>query len=63
MPAAPSSLTDPGIGRLLNPAHALSGQRARLLPMLAAVPGPRARRGAMFATLLDRIGLAGAKRS
>ena len=45
MPAAPSSLTDPAIGQLLTTAQTLSGQRARLLPVLAAVPGPRSRRG------------------
>src|ERR1700735_3471635 len=45
MPAAPSSLTDPAIGQLLTAARALSGERARLLPVLAAVPDPRARRG------------------
>ena len=45
MPAAPSSLTDPAIGQLLTAARALSGQRPRLLPALAAIPDPRARRG------------------
>jgi hypothetical protein len=45
MPAAPSSLTDPAIGQLLTAAQALAGDRARLLPVLAAVPGPHARRG------------------
>jgi predicted transposase YbfD/YdcC len=45
MPAASSSLTDPAIGQLLTTAQALSGARARLLPVVAAVPGPRARRG------------------
>ena len=45
MPAAPSSLTDPAIGQLLTAAQALSGARARLLPVLAAIPDPRARRG------------------
>jgi predicted transposase YbfD/YdcC len=45
MPAAPSSLTDPAIGQLLSAARALDGDRARLLPVLAAVPDPRARRG------------------
>ena len=38
MRAAPSSLTDPAIGQLLAAAHALDGERARLLPVLAAVP-------------------------
>jgi predicted transposase YbfD/YdcC len=45
MPAAPSSLTDPAIGQLLTAARALDGDRARLLPVLAAIPDPRARRG------------------
>ena len=45
MPAAPSSLTDPAIGQLLTAADALGGDRAGLLPVLAAVPDPRARRG------------------
>jgi predicted transposase YbfD/YdcC len=45
MPAAPSSLTDPAIGQLLTAAQALGAERARLLPALAAVPDPRARRG------------------
>ena len=43
MPAAPSSLIDPAIGQLLTAAQAVG--RERLLPVLAAVPGPRARRG------------------
>jgi hypothetical protein len=38
MPAAPSSLTDLGIGQLLAAAQALDGERARLLRVLAAVP-------------------------
>ena len=45
MPAASSSLTDPAIGQLLTVAQALDGERARLLPVLAAIPDPRARRG------------------
>jgi predicted transposase YbfD/YdcC len=45
MPAAPASLTDPAIGQLLAAAQALDEERARLLPMVAAVPDPRARRG------------------
>jgi predicted transposase YbfD/YdcC len=45
MPAAPSSLTDPSIGQLLTAAQALDGERARLLPVLAGIPDPRARRG------------------
>jgi hypothetical protein len=44
MSAAPSSLTDPAIGRLLTAARTLGGDRARLLLVLAAVPDPRARR-------------------
>ena len=38
MSAAPSSLTDSAIGQLPGAAHALDGERARLLPVLAAVP-------------------------
>ena len=45
MPAAPSSLTDPAIGQLLSAAQALGSDRGRLLPVLAAVPDPEARRG------------------
>ena len=45
MPAAPSSLTGPAIGQLLTAAQALGPKRARLLPVLAAVPDPQARRG------------------
>lgn len=45
MPAAPSSLTGLAIGQLLTAAQALGNDRARLLPVLAAVPDPRARRG------------------
>jgi predicted transposase YbfD/YdcC len=45
MPAAPSSPTDPAIGQLLTAARAAGSDRARLLPVLAAVPDPRARRG------------------
>jgi hypothetical protein len=45
MPAAPSFLTDPAIGQLLSAARALDGDRAWLLPVLAAIPDPRARRG------------------
>jgi len=44
MPAASSSPTDPAIGQLLTTARALGAERARLLAVLAAVPGPRARR-------------------
>ena len=45
MPAAPSSLTDPAIGQLLTAAQTLDGKQAGLLPVLAAIPAPRARRG------------------
>ena len=45
MPVALSSLTGPAIGQLLTAAQALGAGRARLLPVLAAVPGPQARRG------------------
>jgi predicted transposase YbfD/YdcC len=45
MPAAPSSPAGPAIGQLLTTAQALGAERARLLPVLATVPGPRARRG------------------
>jgi hypothetical protein len=45
MPAAPSSLTDPALGQLITAARALGSDRGRLLPMLAGVPDPRARRG------------------
>jgi predicted transposase YbfD/YdcC len=45
MPAASSSLIDPAIGQLMAAAQALDPERARLLPVLAAVPDPRARRG------------------
>jgi DDE_Tnp_1-associated len=40
MPAASSSLTGPAIGQLLTAAQALGAERARLLPVLAAVPDP-----------------------
>jgi len=45
MPAAPSSPAGPAIGQLLTAARAMGSDRARLLPVLAAVPDPRARRG------------------
>jgi predicted transposase YbfD/YdcC len=45
MPAAPSSLIDPAIGQLLAATPSLGQDRARLLPVLAAIPDPRARRG------------------
>jgi predicted transposase YbfD/YdcC len=45
MPAASSSPIDPAIGQLLAAAQSLDQQPGRLLPVLAAVPDPRARRG------------------
>ena len=45
MPAAPSSLTDLAVGQLLAAAQSLGGGWALLLPALAAVPDPHARRG------------------
>jgi len=45
MPAAPSSRIDPAIGQLLAAAQTLGSGRLRLLPVLAAIPDPRARRG------------------
>jgi predicted transposase YbfD/YdcC len=45
MPAASSSLIDPAIGQLIAAAGCLDGEGRRLLPVLAAVPDPRARRG------------------
>jgi predicted transposase YbfD/YdcC len=45
MPAASSSLIDPAIGQLIAAAGCLDGEGGRLLPVLAAVPDPRARRG------------------
>jgi hypothetical protein len=45
MPAASSSLIDPAIGQLLAAGQSLDPGRGRLLPVLAAVPDPRARRG------------------
>src|SRR5215470_16521836 len=45
MPAAQSSPIDPAIGQLLAVAPSLGQERAHLLPVLAAVPDPRARRG------------------
>ena len=55
MPAAPSSLTDPVIGQLLPAAQALGSDLMRLLPVLASVPDPRARRGVRhkLAVILD----------
>jgi predicted transposase YbfD/YdcC len=45
MPAASSSLIDLPIGQLIAAAGCLGGEGRRLLPVLAAVPDPRARRG------------------
>ena len=45
MPAAPSSPIDPAISQLLTAAQSLDHEPARLLPVLAAIPDPRARRG------------------
>jgi predicted transposase YbfD/YdcC len=45
MPAAPSSPIDPAISQLLTAAPSLGQEPARLLPVLAALPDPRARRG------------------
>jgi predicted transposase YbfD/YdcC len=45
MPAASSSPIGPAIGQLLAAAQSLDQEPARLLPVLAAVPDPRARRG------------------
>jgi hypothetical protein len=45
MPAASSSPIDPAIGQLIAAAQCLDEERGRLLPVLAAVPDPRARRG------------------
>ena len=45
LPAASSSLIDPAIGQLVAAGRCLDEERGRLLPVLAAVPDPRARRG------------------
>jgi predicted transposase YbfD/YdcC len=45
MPAASSSLIDPATGQLLAAAQSLDREHGRLLPVLAAVPDPRTRRG------------------
>jgi predicted transposase YbfD/YdcC len=45
MPAASSSPIDPAIGQLIAAAQCLDEEDGRLLPVLAAVPDPRARRG------------------
>jgi DDE_Tnp_1-associated len=45
MPAASSSPIDPAIGQFLAAAQSLDQEPVRLLPVLAAVPDPRARRG------------------
>jgi predicted transposase YbfD/YdcC len=45
MPAAPSSPIGPAISQLLAAAQSLDREPAQLLPVLAAIPDPRARRG------------------
>ena len=45
MPAASSSLIDPAIGQLIAAAQCAEEEGGRLLPVLAAVTDPRARRG------------------
>src|SRR5262252_5954632 len=45
MPAAPSSPIDLAISQLLAAVQSLDHEPARLLPVLAAIPDPRARRG------------------
>ena len=45
MPAAPSSPIDPAIGQLLAAVQSVGCDRATVLPVLAAVADPRARRG------------------
>jgi hypothetical protein len=45
MPAASSSLIDPAIGQLIAAAGCLDEEARCPLPVLAAVPDPRARRG------------------
>jgi predicted transposase YbfD/YdcC len=45
MPAAPSSPIDPAVGQLLAAARALGRDGKGILPLLAAFPDPRARRG------------------
>src|SRR5271170_7500261 len=45
MPAASSSPIDPAIGQLIAAARCVDEEDGRLLPVLAAVPDPRARRG------------------
>src|SRR3984893_8111816 len=45
MPDASSSPIDPAIGQLLAAVQCPDPERGRLLPVLAAVPDPRARRG------------------
>jgi predicted transposase YbfD/YdcC len=66
MPAAPSSPINPAIGQLLTAARGLGGNRGFLLPVLAAIPDPRARRGvrhrlAVILTLSVCAVLAGAR--
>jgi DDE_Tnp_1-associated len=45
MPAASSSPIAPAIGQLIAAAQCVDEEAGRLLPVLAAVPDPRARRG------------------
>jgi hypothetical protein len=45
VPAASSSLIDPAIGQLVASVRGLHVEGGRLLPVLAAVPDPRKRRG------------------
>jgi DDE_Tnp_1-associated len=45
LPGVGKVLTDPAIGQLLTAVQSLDGERARLLPVLATIPDPRARRG------------------
>jgi len=45
MPVAPPSPIHPAISQLLAAAQSLDHEPARLLPVLAAIPDPRARRG------------------
>src|SRR5690242_9227821 len=45
MPAASSSPSNPAIGQLIAAARCLDEEGGRLLPVLAAVPDPRGRRG------------------
>jgi predicted transposase YbfD/YdcC len=57
MPAASSSPIAPAIGQLIAAAQCLDEEDGRLLPVLAAVPDPRARRGVRH-RLVAILGLA-----